>query len=212
MFLKYFILILVSIIIVTESGPKCPRRPHYTLLTCKLQKCYKNFDETKFKNDLHKISWNEHCRNPDSYMAPELLLQIINQLFDKHAPYIMSKSCSSFTLKLLITKAIANSSKSKNKIYKKFCKEKIPQKTEIYRKQFKTYRNHLTTLLRITKDEYYKTHFKGNKKNLETIWTTIKEIINVKNNNNVSINSLLTGETATTNVKLIANHFNTFFY
>ena len=28
--------------------------------TCKLQRCYKSFDKTKFKNDLIKISWKEH--------------------------------------------------------------------------------------------------------------------------------------------------------
>ena len=31
--------------------------------TCKLQRCYKNFDQTKFKNDQHKISWKEPCSN-----------------------------------------------------------------------------------------------------------------------------------------------------
>ena len=69
---------------------------------------------------------------------------------------------SSFTSKPWITTALANSIKSKNKIYKKNCKEKNPQQKQIYKRQFKTYRNHLTTLLRITKDEYYKTHFKEN--------------------------------------------------
>ena len=65
------------------------------------------------------------------------------------------------------------------------------------------------TKMNITKDEYYKTHFKENKKKLKTIWETIKEIINVKNND-MPINSLLIGETITTNAKLIANHFNSF--
>ena len=76
-------------------------------------------------------------------------------------------------------------------------------------KQFKTYRNHLTKLLRITKDEYYKTHFQKNKKDLKIVRKTIKEIINVKTKNDVPINSLLIGETITANAKLIANHFNT---
>ena len=66
---------------------------------CKLPRWYKNFDKTKFKNDLHKISWKEHCSNPDSNFAPEHFLQIINKLLDKHAPYVMSKSPSSFTSK-----------------------------------------------------------------------------------------------------------------
>ena len=49
-------------------------------------------------------------------------------------------------------------------------------------------------------------------KDLKTIWKTIKEIIHVKTKNDKTINSLLIGETITTNAKLIANHFNTFFY
>ena len=96
--------------------------------TCKLQRCYKNLDKIKFKNDLLRINWKEHCSNPDSNMALEHFLQIINKLLDKHAPYIMLKSCSSFTSKPWITMAIANSIKSKNKIYKKFRKEKKTHK------------------------------------------------------------------------------------
>ena len=48
-------------------------------------------------------------------------------------------------------------------------------------------------------------------KKMKTVWKTIKEIINVKKSNDVPINSLLIGETITTNAKLIANYFNTFF-
>ena len=46
---------------------------------------------------------------------------------------------------------------------------------------------------------------------MKPIRKTIKEIIDVKSNNDVPINSLLIGETKTANAKLIANHFNTFF-
>ena len=75
--------------------------------TYQLQRCYKNFDKAKFKNDLHKISWKEHCSNPDSNVALEHFLQIINKLLEKHAPYVMSNSCSSFTSKPWITTAIS---------------------------------------------------------------------------------------------------------
>ena len=94
--------------------------------TLKLQRCYKNSDKTKFKNDLLKISWKEHYSNPDSNVALEHFLQIIDKLLDKHAPYVMSKSRSSFTSKPYLTTALANSIKRKNKIYKKFYKEKKP--------------------------------------------------------------------------------------
>ena len=180
--------------------------------TRKLQRCFKNFDKAKFKNDLNKFSWKEHCSIPDSNVALESFLQILNKLLNKHAPYVMSKSPSSFPSKPWITTAIANSIKSKKETYKKHYKQKNPQQRETCEKQFKTYRNHLTTLLRITKDEYYKTHFKENKKFFRTVWKTIKEIINVKSNNDVPINSFLIDETITRNAKLIANHLNTFFY
>ena len=39
--------------------------------TCKVQRCYKNFDKTKLKNDLHKINRKEHCSNSDSNAALE---------------------------------------------------------------------------------------------------------------------------------------------
>ena len=89
--------------------------------TCKLQKCCKNFDKAKFKNDLLNISWKEHCSNPDSTVALEYFLEIINKLLDKHAPHVMSRFCSYFAYKPWITTTIANSIKSKNNIDKKFC-------------------------------------------------------------------------------------------
>ena len=66
-------------------------------------------------------------------------------------------------------------------------------------------------LLRITKDEYYKTYFKENKKYLKIVWKTIKEIVTKKSSNDVPVNSLLIGETITANGNLVANHFNTCF-
>ena len=51
--------------------------------TCKLQRCYKNFEKTKCKNDLHKINWKEHCSNPDSNVTLEHFLQVINKPLDK---------------------------------------------------------------------------------------------------------------------------------
>ena len=67
--------------------------------TRKLQRCFKNFDKAKFKNDLNKFSWKEHCSIPDSNVALESFLQILNKLLHKHAPYVMSKSPSSFPSK-----------------------------------------------------------------------------------------------------------------
>ena len=47
---------------------------------------------------------------------------------------------------------------------------------------------------------------------MKTVCKTIKEVINVKSNSDVSINSLLIGETIIGNARFIANHLNFFFY
>ena len=62
------------------------------------------------------------------------------------------------------TPGLANFIRNKNKLYKSFCKEKDPKLKESYEKQFKSFRNHISSLLRKTKDSYYKQYFEDNKK------------------------------------------------
>ena len=103
---------------------------------------------------------------PDSNVALEHFLQIINKLLEKHAPCVMSKSCL-FTSKPWTSRAMSNS------ITKNFVRKKTHNKREFMKSSLK--------LIEII----YK-----NKKNLKTVWKTIKEIINVKNNNDVSISTV----------------------
>ena len=74
MFLRYFILILVNIIIVTESGPKCPRRPQYALLLLTLHS--NNLQQLQCKNKkLHKLISNKKSnKKKDSYTVPVINL------------------------------------------------------------------------------------------------------------------------------------------
>ena len=61
------------------------------------------------------------------------------------------------------------------KNYKSFCKEKDPhKKKENYERQFKIYCDLVPTLLRETKESYYKQYFRDNQKNLKLVWQTIK--------------------------------------
>ena len=71
------------------------------------------------------MNWKVHCSNPDSNVALERFLQMLNKLLDKNFPYIMLKSRSSLTSKPGISTEITNS--IKNKIYNKFCKGKTTQ-------------------------------------------------------------------------------------
>ena len=60
----------------------------------------------------------------------------------------------------------------KKKLYKSFCKEKDPKTKGYYEKKFKSYLNHVSSLLRKAKDSYYKQYFEDNKKNLRLVWQT----------------------------------------
>ena len=58
---------------------------------------------------------------------------------------------------------IAKSIKVEDNLYKKFSSEINLQKKTQYQKQFRTYRNYISTFLRCSKDSYYNGLFEENK-------------------------------------------------
>ena len=76
---------------------------------------------------------------------------------------------------------------------------------------FSIYRNITTTLIRISKEKYYKSFFKENKKNSKKLWEDIQSITNVKNGkfpNNVRLD--IDNETTIDDLT-IKNQLNKFF-
>ena len=96
-------------------------------------------------------------------------------------------------------------------MYKSFCKEKDPKAKKCYEKKFKSYQNHVSSLLRKTKDSYYKQYFEDNRKQLRLVWQTIKGIINMKKESAESISNLLIDGEIISSAKEISNYFNNFF-
>ena len=94
---------------------------------------------------------------------------------------------------------------------KSFCKEKDPKTKGYFEKQFKSYRNRISSLLREIKDFYYKQYFEDNKKNLRLIWQTIKGMINMNKKSDESISSLLIDHRIIISAKEIFNHLKNFF-
>ena len=129
----------------------------------------------KFKADLSKVNWDGFCltSNPNDVLAQ--FLKIVNKLLDKHVPYkTIRYSKPQYETKPWVTPGMVNSIRNKNKLYKIFFKEKNRKTKEYYEKHFKSYRNHISSLLRETKDSYYKQYFEDNQKNLRLVWQTIK--------------------------------------
>ena len=66
-------------------------------------------------------------------------------------------------------------------------------------------------MLRKTKDSYHKQYIEDKEKNLRLVWQTIKGIISMKKESDVSISSLLIDDEIKSSAKEISNYFNNFF-
>ena len=85
------------------------------------------------------------------------------------------------------------------------------QKKKELRNLFKSYRNYLTKLARLSKANHYKTFFQDNKNKLNKVWAGIKEIININKKNTQQIRNINNNEKLIIEKKQIANTFNHFF-
>ena len=161
-----------------------------------------------------EIDWETELKleNNDVNFSFDRFLEILNNTFDKHAPYkTLSKSKMKTFSQPWITQGILKSIKIKNNLYKQLCKAKNSQNKIYINQKFKQYRNLIKTLTRRSKNNNYYNYFYSNKKNLRKTWQGIKNIINLNNNNTSLPNCLNKGRRNLTDPVDIANEFNGFF-
>ena len=123
------------------------------------KRCFKKFNEELFANDLQKSKWKAILKtdlNDVNFSFNQLILKI-NELLDIHAPFKFFKPKIKKTKhnKPWIASGITISIKKKNKLYKKFCRAKDPEKKSELHKQYKVYKNHKTNLFRKSKDSHF---------------------------------------------------------
>ena len=168
---------------------------------CIKYRCYKNYNERKFKNDLLNCfeMWDEESINYDKF------LDIFLRVLDKHAPLkqkVVRGNQSPFMTKEL-SKAIMQRSKLKNK----FNKCPNDENLTLYKKQ----RNYCVNLLSKEKKKYYNNLdiklFDDNK----TFWQQIKPLFSDKKSilqNNITI---IDNDIVYTEKKEVAEKLNNFF-
>ena len=106
----------------------------------------------------------------------------MNSILDEHALLKrVNKYELKFTGKPWIAPAIQKSISVKNNLLKKIINSKDPQTKETFDKQYKDYRNMLSTLNKKSKTNYYNQYFKANMNNIKNTWKGIKSIITIKN-------------------------------
>ena len=86
----------------------------------------------------------------------------------------------------------------------------MKQKNKIMHIKYKTYRNKIVNLVRISKFNHYETYFKNNSSNSKKTWYGINEIINKNNNREKSNITLKINDTKIIDPTNISNEFNMF--
>ena len=178
------------------------------------QRDYTNFDETQFISDLKRVNWQSilELNKNDPNASTVNFINKMNHLLDCHAPYkAISKTKAKNIPKPWITRGIMKSLKIKNCLYKKLSRAKDPLHRGTLKIQFRRYRNILNSLVSKSKNNYYRLYFFENKKNIPKIWKGINNIINNKQKDNSSPNSITINNQTITDPKHIANSFNSFF-
>ena len=139
----------------------------------------------------------------------------LNLSLIKLTHYVPLKKINKYKLKFRskpwITTGLQKSISVKNKFLTNFIKKKDPAKKAELHLQYKNHRNLLSTLLKKSKENYYKKCFESNWNNAKIIWKGIKSIITLKDITSSVPRTISQGENLITNPYDIANIFNNYF-
>ena len=175
---------------------------------------YRNFDRENFILDLLDIDWTKtldiHKNDPNRSF--DSFYQSIERLIDIYAPLKkVSNKDHKRKYKPWITNGIIASIKRRNKLFNTYVNSKnIAKKRELHA-SYKTLRNHIQLLIKISKTTFYETYFTENNKNLRKVWQGIKSIINNKTKTYDSPTCIIKDNKSITDSTEISNEFNSYF-
>ena len=135
----------------------------------------------------------------------------MESILDTHAPLKkVNKYKLKFKTKPWITPALQKSISFKDNLLKKFITAKDPQIKEKY-KEYKYYRNLLSTILKQSKTNYFNHYFESNWNSIKNTWKGIKSIITIKDFSTDIPKSLSVDGATISNPLAISNIFNNYF-
>ena len=129
------------------------------------ERSWKNFNQAEFVMDYFDKGWSNilNSKHGNVNVSMENFVNNMNDLLDKHAPFKkISKYKLKFKTKPWITPPLQKSISIKNALFKRYIKLKSPVKKKEVHKQYKYYRNVLSTLMKKSKQNYYEQFFKNN--------------------------------------------------
>ena len=136
----------------------------------------------EFKNKLHEVDWNQIYDIDDVNDCYDKFMSILYYVYDKCFPEIVKKPVLGCKFKRpWLTNGLLKSIQKKHRLYKTYFKN--PNQKN--KKMFTHFRNKLTGLLRIAKNNYYSSVFDKIKSNTKEMWNQINDILGKRKTNNL---------------------------
>ena len=171
------------------------------------------FNKTRihnFCNSINLVDWNFISNFDSSNDAFNDFNSKFMELYNSHFPlrsiHVSKSARRKIPRKPWITPAIVKSILRKEKLYKNY----VSHPTDSRKAAYISYRNKLTTLIRISKRNYYADKFTEFKYNTKQTWKVLNNILGRKNNTIISSRFKI-GSTFVSDPSIIANNFNSYF-
>jgi Reverse transcriptase (RNA-dependent DNA polymerase) len=147
--------------------------------------------------DLHKLcqllsgeNWHEVLNNNDSQLTYNIFINKLKKYINESTKRKNINTSKINKIKPWITSGIICSIKNRDRLKKQL----IQNYSNNLEKEYKNYRNKLNSLIRTTKNEFYKNKIEGAGKDYKKIWTVINEVTgSVKNTKQID-NTVIVNE------------------
>ena len=156
------------------------------------------------ESDLAKEKWHEVYLQTNADKAYDSFQEKLLYYYRKNIPLVKKKTRRK-NKHPWITMGILNSIKTRNKLYK----QAITSQNARNLKDYKKYRNILSSLIRTSRKMYYSNKFEKQKDDINGLWETINDITGKNNKENSSI--FINDNKELTNPDEIADAFNSYF-
>ena len=167
---------------------------------------HKTFSDSE--SALGQQSYENVVNTNDANEAYDTFLNTFTTIFKKHCPVKKVSIKHYINKKPWFTNGLKRACAKKKKLYKAFILSRSAESEHKY----KTYKNKLTSILRLTEKMYYSTLLEQQRNNVKGTWKILNKVINKKYNKPTYPEYFLKNNKRISKKEDIANGFNFFFF
>ena len=166
----------------------------------------KNENVSLLIESLSQEMWNNVLQSDDVNVAYINVIETFSKLYNLHCP-VKKAHAKGIYKKPWITNGLKNACRRKNGLYRSFLRERTH--TSEYR--YKTYKNKLTSILRLAEKAYYSKMLLEKRGNIKETWAILNTVLGKQRKSVNYPTHLMQRDIHITSKENMANEFNTFF-